>query len=412
MKVLWFEISIPSQYLSENRVISGWQDSLEAIVRNKPDIELFIAFEGKPGMKPKLLDGITYIPLIPSLSYWDKKFRLRYDRMVIANKLTPLAVEIINQIKPDVIHVFGTEWSFGQVAKYTNIPVVIHMQGCIAPYNNALFPPNYSILDKIATAGFNLREQYHLWQYSHYIRTWENLERDNFKAVKYYMGRTAWDKGLCELFHKGSKYYYCSEALRPSFISSEVKWEYEGNSKLRLVTVGCSSYWKGIDTVLKTANLLKQNKIDFEWNLAGNMPVNIKREVERKEKLKFDDCNVNIMGFVKAGDLVKLLVNSNFYIHTAYIDNSPNSVCEAQYLGLPIIATYVGGIPSLIKSQRDGLLVPANDPYTLAYEIIQLQKDTERQLLYSRNSRTKAVARHNPDTIYADLLNCYKSIIN
>lgn len=64
--------------------------------------------------------------------------------------------------------------------------------------------------------------------------------------------------------------------------------------------------------------------------------------------------------------LVELLLESDLYVHTAYIDNSPNAICEAQYLGMPIIATYVGGVPSLIEQGKDGVLIPANDPFMLA----------------------------------------------
>ena len=110
--------------------------------------------------------------------------------------------------------------------------------------------------------------------------------------------------------------------------------------------------------------------------------------------------------------LVKYLISSDLYIHTAYIDNSPNSICEAQLLGIPIIATYVGGIPSLIENQKDGLLIPANDPYSLAFEIIKLFGDEFRQKKYSLNSKLKALKRHNPDIILNDLIKVYTELCN
>lgn len=45
MRVLWFEINTPSCYSSDNRVVGGWQDSLECIVKRYSDIELIVAFE-------------------------------------------------------------------------------------------------------------------------------------------------------------------------------------------------------------------------------------------------------------------------------------------------------------------------------------------------------------------------------
>lgn len=288
MKVLWFEISVPGRYKSDKTPVSGWQDSLENIVRTCNDIDLTIAFEGTEGMMPKEVDGVKYIPLVPHYTFWDKKYRNFSNRWNKANKVVPLAVKCVEEVKPDLIHCFGTEWEFGQVAIYTDIPVVIHMQGCIAPYNDALFPPGYSISDRILQAGINLKEQYHIWRKRHFNASWRDMEQSNFNAVSNYMGRTEWDRQLVELFHPGAKYFHVEEALRPSFIENAKEWKTkEGKHKLRLITTGCSSHWKGMDTLLKTAHVLKEKGVDFEWFVAGNM--SIQQEVEKKEHLKFAD---------------------------------------------------------------------------------------------------------------------------
>lgn len=409
MKVLWFEISVPGRYKSDKTPVSGWQDSLENIVRTCNDIDLTIAFEGTEGMMPKEVDGVKYIPLVPHYTFWDKKYRNFSNRWNKANKVVPLAVKCVEEVKPDIIHCFGTEWEFGQVAIYTDIPVVIHMQGCIAPYNDALFPPGYSISDRILQAGINLKEQYHIWRKRHFNASWRDMEQSNFNAVSNYMGRTEWDRQLVELFHPGAKYFHVEEALRPSFIENAKEWKTkEGKHKLRLITTGCSSHWKGMDTLLKTAHVLKEKGVDFEWFVAGNM--SIQQEVEKKEHLKFADNNVNILGFTGPEKLQELLLSADMYVHTAYIDNSPNSVCEAQYLGLPIIATNVGGISSLVIDGKEGKLVPANSCYNMAYEIIALAKDKERQKMYSKNTMAHAIKRHENNCILDQLLSCYNSI--
>lgn len=74
MKVLWFEVTIPSKYKDESIVIGGWQDSLEAIVKTRKDIELYIAFESTKDMPKKVIDGVTYIPIpTKSLSFGERK---------------------------------------------------------------------------------------------------------------------------------------------------------------------------------------------------------------------------------------------------------------------------------------------------------------------------------------------------
>lgn len=73
MKVLWFEISTPSRYLHTGQVTLGWQDALENFVANCKDIELYIAFESQVPAEVKVIDGITYIPMIIQYSYWENK---------------------------------------------------------------------------------------------------------------------------------------------------------------------------------------------------------------------------------------------------------------------------------------------------------------------------------------------------
>lgn len=410
MRVLWFEVTVPSRYKSEDAPIAGWQDSLEEIVRTCRGIELAVAFEGVEGMSPKKVDGVQYIPLVPRYSFWDRKYNNFINRWNKANKVVPLAMKCIEEVKPDIIQCFGSEWEFGQVAKYTDIPVVIHMQGCIAPYNDALFPPGYSISDRILQAGLNLKKQYYIWRNKRFNASWADMEQSNFKAVSNYMGRTEWDRQLVELFHPGARYFHVEEALRPSFIETAEEWmPKEGEHRLRLITTGCSSHWKGMDTLLRTAHVLKETGVDFEWLVAGSMGV--QREIEKKERMKFADNNVNILGFTGPEELQKLLLSADMYVHTAYIDNSPNSVCEAQYLGLPIVATNVGGIPSLIVDGKEGKLVPANSCYTMAYEIMSLANDVKRQKKYSKNTMEHARNRHNSKNILKSLLACYADIL-
>lgn len=45
MKVLWFNLSTPKNYNSTSTLLGGWQDSLEEIVRNEGNIQLYIAFK-------------------------------------------------------------------------------------------------------------------------------------------------------------------------------------------------------------------------------------------------------------------------------------------------------------------------------------------------------------------------------
>ncbi len=412
MKVLWFNRSCPAIYKeSLGTLLGGWQDSLERILKNNTDIELYIAFNGNGSVK--VIDRVTYIPLNIYLSTFEK-LKNQFTWTVESGKLVKQAIKTVENYKPDLIHVFGTEWPFGLIAKYTDIPVVVHMQGAIAPYYNAKYPPGYNIFTYICAMKGNFAR--YIWYCIQSIKqkSREKMERQVFENVKYYMGRTCWDKAVTKIYNPERMYFHVDEALRPAFINSKVTWNLNEQNlkKLKLVTVGCSTLYKGLDMMIKTAKLLKQLNVDFEWNVVGHLPNEFRMMVEYKEKKKFSDCNINILGFMQPEDMTTLLCNSTMYVHTAYIENSPNSLCEAQILGVPVVSTNVGGISSLVGDGVDGILVPANDPFRMAYEILSLYNDKNRMRDYSIKGMARAKERHNPENIAKDLMNCYNTIIN
>lgn len=411
MKVLWFEVSIPNNYKGENHYIGGWQDALERIVKPVKDIELYISFEtNNINDKVKTIDGVTYIPMF--LSYTKKeRHKNKQTWEVTAQKLEKAMSNVVKEVNPDIIHVFGTEWPFGRIAKYTVIPVVVHIMGSILPYMNALYPPGISFRDSLAIIPWwNIKKRIERIFAERKKHTWEDSELQVWKNVKYYMGRTEWDRSLSNIMHPQRKYFHVDEALRPDFISPSKEWKGYNNTKLRLITTGCSTFWKGPDMLLKTAKILKQSGIDFEWIVAGKMNDDVKTIVQSKLNTTFEKEGVNLIGMTPPSKLMDLLCSSTLYVHTAYIENSPNSICEAQCLGVPIISTNVGGISTLIKDGVHGVLVPANDPWQMANAILELNADKVRMKEYSCSSLEFARKRHCDENIRKQLLECYNNI--
>lgn len=411
MKILWFEMKVPGRY-QEGKPIGGWQDALENIICKEPNVQLGVAFKTtNKNAVVKVIDGITYIPLYYSLNSLTQKIKDKFSWAIERDVMLSLEVKAINLFKPDIIQVFGTEWPYGQVQKLTEIPVVAHMQGSIPPYSLSRFPPGYSAIDNYKVLGFRLLSYIGHYLFDRKAESRKIIEIDTIKTVKYYLGRTEWDKSVVYLYNPSAKYYYCAEALREVFYASNEKWfPKKGKHKIRIVTTGCTSYVKGMNVLLLTAKLLVENNIDFEWIVVGNC--DRKKEIETHEQLKFSDYNVRFNGYTSADELKQILLSSDMYVHLAYIENSPNSICEAQILGVPVIASYVGGVPCLVHNGEDGILIPSNDPYLAAFNIIGLSGDIDKQLYLSHRAIRVAEMRHNPDSITQDLLNAYRNIIN
>lgn len=80
----------------------------------------------------------------------------------------------------------------------------------------------------------------------------------------------------------------------------------------------------------------------------------------------------------------------SIFINTTSKDNMPVSVIEAMALGLPVVSTNPGGIPYLISSGYDGLLVDVGDDEGMAEAVVRLVEDPGLSLAMSLRARQKA----------------------
>lgn len=407
MKILWFT-NTPSLYKKDLRGYNGggWIESLEKILSQQDNVELGISFLHSDDCFKSKQGRTTYYP-ISLYSSKSQKFKhyLLYKKSY--KKEVDSYMDVINDFKPDLIHVFGTEQSFGLLTLYTKIPVVIHIQGILNPYLNAYFAPGLSKIDSILEKAFNPLKLISTLRGQFFFKC--NAEREVIilKNCKYFMGRTHWDKDVCTLYAPNSKYFYCSEVLRDLFYQA-MPWQKQTRNKFLITSTISKVSYKGFDVILKTAKLLKKHtKIDFEWNVFG---ITEYKFWEKKLMIECASVNVKLNGIADSETLVKYLQDADVFVHPSYIDNSPNSVCEAQLLGLPVIAANVGGVSSLIEDNKTGILVPANDPFTLTSKLMELYGSNEKAIALGSNARALALKRHSKERIKMDLLDIYKEL--
>lgn len=394
MRVLWFSVT-PSLFnpYSNSHNGGGWIASLEQIVRKETSVRLGVAFYFNHEQLKHEKDGVTYY----CISDGKEDKLLRYQ-------------QIIDDFKPDLMQIFGSENDFGVICGQTSVPVVIHMQGCLPPYHNALFPIGMNKFDFLFGRGLSLHRRYVGLRSEQAFHRNAEREIQTIKACKYFMGRTDWDKALVSLFNPDARYFHCEEALRDSFLQSGKHWHYADTGKIIISSTISNPWYKGVDLILKTAKLLTRfTGVDFEWNVFGVSDI---RFYEYKYGIKAKDVNVKIRGSVSKDVLVDELCSSSVYVHPSYIDNSPNSVCEAQLIGVPVLATHVGGIPSLLNDGKAGILFPANDPYMLAHLITQVAGDKTKSEELSKAEIAFASARHNPGNIRKTLMDIYRQILS
>ncbi len=415
MRVLWFTNtpSLASEYLQSNSKGGGWIASLERHISKVKEIELGVAFHYNIEEKKSFTIGLTNYFALPDAKEKGKLKNLykRWMHEIEPEYFINWYLEIIEDFKPDIIHIFGTEQSFGLISSRVSIPVIIQIQGNLTVISKKWFS-GLSYIDILKYSDFGLQMRaYSLWHDYFAFSKKAKREQQIFGSGKIFIGRTDWDRRITQALSYNRLYFHCDELLREVFY--QFRWEMPANQKIILYSTLSPSIYKGMETILETATILKKNtKINFEWQVAGiNGNEEVIRIIEKKYKSKFSDQNICFKGSLNPEDLIKGLLLSNFFIHTSHIENSPNSVCESMLLGMPIIATSTGGTPSILKDKKEGLLVQDGDPFALAGAIIELIDDKETANTLGENARDSALIRHNPERVVAALTNIYKTLL-
>lgn len=391
----------------------GWIASMQNELAKCDDIKLGIAFcrNGEPAKVEQ--DGVVYYP-IPhhTKSKKDKFFDLfKLNDATRDEVLWPYYEEkfkkVIDDFKPDVIHIFGSELYQGLAARVTvDIPTILHIQGLLSLSIYIYLPPSVSKW-QYYMSGKGLKGKYHNYQYLAYWHRSVYREKAILKAVPHVIGRTDWDRQALAVLNPKAQYHYGGEILRDIFY--EEKKRKMPSKPVITSTISFPTY-KGYDVILKVADILKNEMhLDFEWNVFGNVQPEF---MEKHTDLKHENLNIHLRGVASADTIRDTLLGSTLYFHSSYVENSPNSVGEAQLVGIPVVASRVGGTDSMVEHGKTGFLYPVTDPYMAAYYIGRMIEDKKENVKIGRQAREVAQVRHDKGKIVEELLKTYQQIVD
>lgn len=417
MKILWFT-NTPSLYDKSKHFYNGcgWVESLELLIKEKEEIELAVSFFHKSDNEKMIKNGTTYYPIFRPSKKTNtfKKLINNWKGEIEIRDLQKKIEKVISDFQPGLIQIFGTEGDFSQVQNYTQIPVIYHIQGLINPCLNTYLPINQSKFSFHLNFDYlanTIKGNNPAFDYKRF-----NNQALREKAVlikaKYVMGRTHWDKMLVELYNPSVQYFHIDEVLRPLFYQIDTISK-QLNKEFKIISTLSPTVYKGIDVVLKTAKKLKElANFEFQWEIIGlEEDAVLLKHFEKTENIKHQEVNICCKGRKEPIEMIQLLQAADVFVHPSYIDNSPNSVYEAQILGLPVIACNVGGVSTLIKHEETGFLVPSNGVFEIFHFLHKLYSDENLKHNIGNNAKLSAKKRHNRENIVRDLLEVYSKIV-
>lgn len=417
MKVLWItNILFPDvcEVLNIPKpVIGGWMYSLARLISKQRGIKLYVASTYSGNVLREIeISGISYF-LLPL-----KTSGNRYNP-----SLEKYWIFIKEAVQPDVIHIHGTEFTHGMsfLKSCGSDNVVLSIQGLLSVYADFYYA-GMSLIDIVGNITFrDIVKRDTLFQQKRKFIKRSCIEKKYIESVKNVIGRTQWDYIHALNVNSELRYYHVGEILRDSFY--KYKWSYNACERHSIFLSQAGYPIKGLHQVLKALSIvLKVYPNTKVYVSGGNIcsSASVKDIVKRGgygkyiqkilRKMNLSSC-VIFTGSLSEQEMCDRYLKSNLFICPSSIENSPNSLAEAQILGVPCIASYVGGVPSMVKDSETGYLYRFEDYVFLANLIIKIFSSSDNDLtLLSENERQEALMRHSYDSILHSIVSVYKAI--
>jgi glycosyltransferase involved in cell wall biosynthesis len=165
----------------------------------------------------------------------------------------------------------------------------------------------------------------------------------------------------------------------------------------RIVCVGRLCEQKGQLLLVEAAALLASKGRKFEIILAGDGEK--REEIERLIAGFHLEEQIRITGWISSEQVRTEILASRALVLPSFSEGLPVVIMEAMALRRPVLATYVGGIPELVRSDVDGWLFPAGSTEALAEALDQLlSASMEEVTKMGESGYLRVIERHSIDS--------------
>lgn len=349
------------------------------------------------------------------------------EEKVYSDKQKETMKSIINQEIPDIIHIWGTEYphtlavidAADELGMIDN--VIVSIQGLIsecAKYYCAGLPDNViksnTLLDYIRKTNI-----YH--QQAMFAQRGE-YEIKAFKKIRHVIGRTIWDNRCVLSINPELTYHFCNETLRKEFYDD--RWSLHNCVKHRIFVSQASYPLKGFHVLLDILPQLKEVYPDIQIHVCGVNPVpsgSLKSKIMQTsygkylaDRIKKIDAGqvITFLGKLNAEEIRSEYMSANVFLLCSSIENSSNSVGEAMLLGMPIVASDVGGIPTILHAPSEGLMYTWDDRQALFKCICSYFDNDDLAISTGENARKHAFETHNSEKNYETIIKIYEEMLS
>jgi len=181
-------------------------------------------------------------------------------------------------------------------------------------------------------------------------------------------------------------------------------------SARRLICVGRLSPEKGQLLLIEAAQRLKVQDVQFDLVLVGDGE--LRHDLEAIINRHGLQATVRITGWMSSEQVRDEILAARALVLPSFSEGLPVVIMEAMALKRPVISTFVGGIPELVRQAEHGWLVPAGDVDALTHAMKAcLDAPTETCARMGEEAYKRVLARHSVDTQSVRLIELFRGAI-
>ncbi|MCR4754456.1 MAG: glycosyltransferase family 4 protein [Lachnospiraceae bacterium] len=330
--------------------------------------------------------------------------------------------KIVNDCRPDIVHVFGTEFPHTLAVSRVvyklnvsgeNIRLLIGLQGiiseCALKYTDGL--PRSVVYGK--TFRDRIRKDNIASQQMKFIKRGE-YETEAITYATDITGRTEFDRNWASSHNPKATYHHMNETMRKEFY--EGTWDVtECDRHVIFMSQGDYSL-KGLHKVLSVMPGIISRYPDARLRVAGidiinKDPIRITYYGKYLSQLIKENSladHVTMLGSLSAEQMKREYLNCNTFLIASSVENSPNSMGEAMLLGVPVVAARVGGVPSMADDNMEVMMF--DDIGELPDILDKLWSDDGEATELGAAAMLKAGITHNAEDNLNRLLEIYEGI--
>ena len=330
----------------------------------------------------------------------------------------------LRSFKPDVIHSWGVEYDHclamvnAAEAEGMLPQMVASIQGLCA-----VLAEHYTdgIPEKVAKQytfrDLMRRDNIKAQQEKFVLRG--KMEKESVQKLSHVIGRTSWDRKHTADWNPEITYHFCNETLRKNFY--EGQWSYGGCKKHRIFAPGCNYPIKGFHLLLEAFAEVRKDYPDATLAVPGRAPFadDLKSRLRQGSyeaylsslmRQKGLEDKILFLGSLTVEKMKEAFLESNLFVLPSAMENSPNTLGEAMLLGVPCVASDVGGVRDLLEEGREGLIYPALDTVKLAEHIKAVFVMEDKAADMGLEAQAHARKTHDPEKNLQDLITIYESL--